>query len=241
MKIKSLFTTLLLILSFSLWAQVGKSALIVIDMQPYFVERGGNDKDLENAKKVADILAEQERMILQARAANIPVIFIEYEWPGYAFGVTNERLSAAAKDYDQASVVKKATDGMFDDSKAKEQLNKLLAEKGINHLYITGANGGACVEQSIRGALRNNYSVTSVSQGVADFNYKEFIYPYKGHYNFTPTCASCSFKEVEGSVDIVAETVQTEIKVNDVDRGVEKETPASEANKPANEAGVKEQ
>lgn len=241
MKIKSLFTTLLLILSFSLWAQVGKSALIVIDMQPYFVERGGNDKDLENAKKVADILAEQERMILQARAANIPVIFIEYEWPGYAFGVTNERLSAAAKDYDQASVVKKATDGMFDDSKAKEQLNKLLAEKGINHLYITGANGGACVEQSIRGALRNNYSVTSVSQGVADFNYPEFIYPYKGHYNFTPTCASCSFKEVEGSVDIVADTVQTEIKVNDVDRGVEKETPASEANKPANEAGVKEQ
>jgi hypothetical protein len=51
MKFKSLFTALLFILSFSLWAQVGKSALIVIDMQPYFVERGGNDKDLENAKK----------------------------------------------------------------------------------------------------------------------------------------------------------------------------------------------
>jgi hypothetical protein len=58
MKFKSLFTALLFILSFSLWAQVGKSALIVIDMQPYFVERGGNDKDLENAKKVAEILAE---------------------------------------------------------------------------------------------------------------------------------------------------------------------------------------
>lgn len=241
MKFKSLFTALLFILSFSLWAQVGKSALIVIDMQPYFVERGGNDKDLENAKKVAEILAEQERMILQARAANMPVIFIEYELVGYNFGVTNKRLSAAAKDYNQASVVKKAADGMFDDPKTKEQLDKLLAEKGINHLYITGANGGACVHQSISGALRNNYSVTSVSQGVADFNYKEFIYPYKGHYNFTPTCPTCSFKEVEGSVDLVAESVEVETEINDAERGVEKETPSSEANKPANAAGVKEQ
>ena len=58
-------------------------------------------------------------MILQARAANMPVIFIEYEWAGYNFGVTNERLSAAAKDYNQASVVKKAADGMFDDPKTK--------------------------------------------------------------------------------------------------------------------------
>lgn len=241
MKFKSLFTVLLLVLSFSLWAQVGKSALIVIDMQPYFVERGGNDKDAENVKKVEAILAEQERMILQARAANMPVIFIEYEWPGFEFGVTNQRLSNAAKDYDQATVVKKASDGMFDDPKAKEKLDKLLAEKGINHLYITGANGGACVQQSISGALRNNYNVTSLSQGVADFNYKEFIYPYKGFYNFAHVCPTCTFKEAEGPIDLVSETTEVSSEVNDVERGVEKETPASRVNRPESEAGVKEQ
>lgn len=242
MNFKSFFTALLLILSFSLWAGVGsKSALIVIDMQPYFVERGGNNKDLENTKKVASILAEQERMILQARAANMPVIFIEYEYAGYDFGATNERLSSAAEGYKQATVVKKSSDGMFDDAKSKAKLNKLLAEKGINHLYITGANGGACVKDSIQGALENNYSVTSVSQGVADFNYKEFIYPYKGHYHFNPTCPTCSFKEVDGIVDFVAGTERVDQNVNDEDRGVSKEIPSSGSSRPAPEADVKEQ
>ena len=46
---------------------------------------------------------------------------------------------------------------------------------------------------------------------------------------------------MEGSVDLVAESVEEETEINDADRGAEKETPSSEANKPAKAAGVKEQ
>ena len=70
--------------------------------------------------------------------------------------------------------------------------------------YVTGANGGACVVQSIHGALDNNCSVLAVSSGIADFNYQDFIYPYKGYYNdIKANCADCTFREVPTFNDAV--------------------------------------
>jgi hypothetical protein len=38
-------------------------ALIIIDMQPYFVTRGGNEKKKENIAKVNQIIKKQKEMI----------------------------------------------------------------------------------------------------------------------------------------------------------------------------------
>ena len=178
------------------------SALVVIDMQPIFVTRGGNDQDPKNQEKVNKILEIQKRAIQDAEKANIPIVFIEYETKGK----TNEKLSDLIKNYKKSTVILKNTDGMLDkDNTHKKELQKYFKENKINTLILIGANGGACVHESIAGSLKNNYNVIAISSGIADFNYKDFIYPYKDQYSeFNhPNCANCSFKEVTDPEDAI--------------------------------------
>lgn len=181
-----------------------KSALIIIDMQPYFVTRGGKEDAPENKKKVEEVLNEQVQAINRAKEAGIPIVLIEYSHESLQFGETNSVLKGAVGNYKETQVMKKNTDGMFDNyNKYREELVGYLQKKKIGTLLITGANGGACVERSIRGALDNNCDVVALNKGIADFNYKDFIYPYKGYYAkissiAKPRCDDCKFKEVTG-------------------------------------------
>jgi nicotinamidase-related amidase len=171
----------------------GNSALIVIDMQPGFVTRGGADQVPENKVKVNAILKEQVAAIKNAREAGIPIVFIEYE----GFDPTNTVLKDAAKGYKNSSLFKKTSDGMFDeDNDFRKELIDHLKKHQIGTLIITGANGGACVKSSIRGSLKGNCNVVAYNKGIADFNYQEFLYPYAGHYkDIKPNCENCTFRE----------------------------------------------
>lgn len=189
--------SLLLLVSFSALAEVARvgdnTALIVIDMQPYFVERGGNQNEPENVRKVNEILANQVQMIQAAKQSGTPIVFVEYE----GYGDTNSVLREAAAGYDNIKFITKNTDGMFDPyNNKRDELGEYLRSKEVGNLIITGANGGACVEQSIAGALENNYNVQAYNNGIADFNYKDFIFPYTYNGMFDkPRCENCSFKE----------------------------------------------
>ena len=168
-------------------------------MQPKFVTRGGNDQTPANKTKVEQIIKEQVAAIKRAREARIPIIFLEYEGD---FGDTNEALKAAVANYPDVKFFKKNSDGMFEDyNKYKQDLATYLTRKQVGTLIITGANGGACVLRSITGALDNNCTVVAYNKGIADFNYKDFIYPYVGQYsNIKPNCKDCMFREVS-SID----------------------------------------
>lgn len=171
------------------------TALVVIDMQPGFVTRGGNHNDSENKAKFEKIINEQVAMVKRAKDYQIPIIFLEYEGD---YGDTNSKLKESAKNYPNVRYFKKSSDGMFEDyNKYRKELVDYVKAKNIGTLVITGANGGACVRSSIDGALKNNCNVIAVSSGIADFNYKDFIYPYAGKYsNLKAKCSNCSFKEV---------------------------------------------
>lgn len=189
--------SLLLLVSFLALAQearVGDGyALVIIDMQPGFVTRGGHDKDPENVKKVQTIIANQKQMIELAKKQNIPIVFIEYE----GFKDTNSELKKSAEGYAGTKTFIKNTDGMFESyNKNVKPLSDYFRSEEIGNLIITGANGGACVEGSIEGALKNNYNVLAYNAGIADFNYENFIFPYDyADGAFKPTCESCTFKE----------------------------------------------
>ena len=239
--------SLLLFLSLNAFAldgpRVGDNyALVIIDMQPYFVERGGNDKVEANIKKVDEIIANQIKMIELAKKSKIPIVFIEYE----AYGDTNSKLKEAAAGYDNIKIITKSSDGMLDDyNNKKSELSDYLRSKEIGNLIITGANGGACVQESINGSLKNNYNVIAFSKGIADFNYSEFIYPYDDLYKFTPTCESCKFREVDDAEAVELELAlvnQKPPKTNEdeSDRNILKDVPlpGKSKNRPAVETTV---
>ena len=157
------------------------SAVVIIDMQMEFVTRGGDDRLPENVKKLEGILESQLALIEAAKSRNIPILFLEY----LNYGPTTDRLKAAVKDYSNTSTILKSSDGVFDDQKAKTQLTEFMSERKIRTLIIAGANGGACVMQCIRGSLENNYCVIAYTDGIANFNFHDFIYPYSDKYTFT--------------------------------------------------------
>jgi len=202
------FSTLIVLFSFTSFASEicsgngGKTALVVIDMQPKFVTRGGNDQTPENKAKVEQIITAQTAAIKYARRSNIPIVFLEYEGD---YGDTNNALKTAVANYKEVKFFKKSSDGMFEDyNKYKKDLVDYLAQKKVGTLVITGANGGACVLQSITGALDGNCSVIAFNKGIADFNYKDFIYPYVNQYaNIKPNCKSCVFKEAPSLDDVI--------------------------------------
>lgn len=220
--------TILFVLLVSALAQAGGTdgggkALIIIDMQPYFAERGGNHEKEENAKKLKEVLANQVKSIAAAKEAGIPIVFLEYE----NYGPTSKTLKDAIGDYDKSKYFLKNTDGMFSSwNNHVDKLDDYLESQKVKTLIITGANGGACVESSISGALKENYNVIAFSKGIADFNYRDFIYPYDDEYDFAnPKCKDCSFKEVDELHEVVLAVHSKKEKgdhskrVNDASRG----------------------
>jgi nicotinamidase-related amidase len=182
-------------------AETANRALVVIDMQSFFVTRGGHGDDPANVEKVKQILDAQIEAIQAAKQTNTPIIFFEYA----SCGATNDKLKEAAEGAKDLVYFVKTTDNMLDERNShKKELVDYLEQKKIDTLIITGANGGACVERSIGGALGRNMSVIAYDKAIADFNYDEFLYPYDHYYHdrIHPNCTDCTFRETSDLKDI---------------------------------------
>jgi nicotinamidase-related amidase len=173
-KIKILILVCALLLGF--FASAQQSALVVIDMQPPFMTRGGNHQIPENILKAQQVLERQAYLIRLAIQSRIPILVIEYQ----RFGQTNDFLRAQIGDYDLTETFVKRTDGMLANASGVEQdLLRYLEKYHVTDLVISGANGGACVRCSIEGALQKGFQVLVDNNAVIDFNYKSFTYPYR--------------------------------------------------------------
>ncbi len=229
--LKKQYVIILALSSLSCFANLDNNyALIIIDMQQDFIERGNNHKTAENKIKVQNIIETQLTMIVLAKENKIPIIFIKYE----GFGSVNEKLREAAANYKEVKYFLKSENDMFsEDNTYRSELFKYLTNKGIKHLIIAGANGSKCIQSSINGSLTNNYNVIALSTAIADFKYANFIYPYKNKYNFyNPQCDNCKFIEINNT-----ETLTTYLKsnfneqINDSPRKIGTVTPINNSNR----------
>lgn len=202
---KKLLIIYLIFFSLAIFAK--NSALVIIDMQPYFATRSGFDKSQSNKDKLAAALKKQVELIEMAKKSNIPIVVIEYDLSAWYKEAnvefkTSSTLTDALGNYPNQTVIKKNQDGMFSSYNSYlSTLKKYLDDQNVDQLIVTGANGGACVLASIQGAVENHYKVIAVSDAIADLNYEDFIYPYQYDQNYsgidTSSCSpNCSFKQM---------------------------------------------
>lgn len=167
------------------------SALVLVDMQEYFMESERQVKvPVGNKRKLEEVIKEQIAAIKIAKKNQVPIIFVEYDFSGG--NGTLPRLLDEVKDYDHFFSVLKTADGVFErevlegDNWARRKafnnprfdIAEALKSWNIDSLVFVGANGGACVHQSICGALKKEFKVVSYAKGIIDFNYENFVYPY---------------------------------------------------------------
>ncbi len=190
------------------------SALMIIDMQDQFALRGGRALRRDNAEKAAGLIEEQVKAIEAARKADLPIIFVEYE----NYGPTNPQLKKAVEGYSKAKFITKDTDGVFDGyNNYRRDLTNIIREGKIKNFIMAGANGGACVQQSTQGALAANCNVVAFERGIADFNYRKYVWPYRFEEFYTRNfnqprgaCVNCDFRQVNSVSDLTPFMVNTQ-------------------------------
>lgn len=137
-----------------------QTAFVIIDTQVGVIEP---------AYQSMAVLEHIKSLLAQARAARIPVIYVQHEEPeGYelAVGTPPWQIHPAIAPQDgEAIVPKRASDSFYDTS-----LDEELRARGIQHLVVVGGQTEYCVDTTIRRATTMGYDVTLVSDGHSTYD-----------------------------------------------------------------------
>ncbi len=99
----------------------------------------------------------------KARAAGVPVVFIQHETQGgeFDFGTDGWRLASSLDaQADDLYIRKKATDSFH-----QTELQSVLEAHGVTNLVICGLQSEFCVDTTTRRALALGYPVVLVADG----------------------------------------------------------------------------
>lgn len=132
---------------------MGKEVLIVIDVQ---------NAVMENAYQCEEKITNMNRAIHRAREKQIPVIYVQHEYPEGPMkrGAEGWQLHPdLEKPLEQDAVIFKTVPNAFVHTSLKKTLDKVEAV----HLFICGAQTDYCVDSTSRGAFDHGYRVTLIS------------------------------------------------------------------------------
>jgi len=149
-------------------------ALIIVDMQPYFIDRTKVVSSPENKRIVEQVLRKQVQLIEEFKRRNLPILLVEYE----DSGVSHSEILGALDGYPLSKRVLKARDGLFDDRRARRSAIAFFRSFGVRQVVVVGANAEKCVKATILGALKLGVDVLAYSEGIATFNRTPFRNPY---------------------------------------------------------------
>jgi nicotinamidase-related amidase len=125
------------------------TALVVIDVQ-----KGVVADAFERDAVIANIGA----LVARARAGGTPVVWVQHSGDGMPRGSEQwEYVDELRRDDGEALVHK-----TYGDSFEETDLETVLADAGIGHLVVTGAQTDACIRSTIHGAFARGYDVTLV-------------------------------------------------------------------------------
>lgn len=126
------------------------TALIVIDMQRGVVADAFEvDRVVDNINTLVD----------KARTERVPVIWVQHSDSELAEGSDAWQYLDDLQRAEGEPVVSKR----YGDSFEETDLEKILAERHVGRLVVTGAQTDACVRSTLHGALARGYDATLVA------------------------------------------------------------------------------
>ncbi len=140
------------------------TALLVIDMQRGVV---GGAHDVE---RVIDNI---NALVGRARADEVPVIWVQHSDDELAEGSDSWQYVDDLQRTDDEPLVHKRFGDSFEDT----DLESILADLGVGHLVVTGAQTDACIRSTLHGALARGYDATLVSDAHTTEDMREWGSP----------------------------------------------------------------
>jgi ureidoacrylate peracid hydrolase len=155
--------------------KVGPTAILVIDLQNAYCSKNGSMAKLGHDVSInEEIVSRVSKFLDRARNLTALVIFTKMIEDS-EYMADNAKLKAiVAKDkvaisspgtydFEYAGIKPNDTDKEITkksyDAFSNPDLEKILSEKGIKNLIITGVNGDVCVDTTIRSAYTKGYNV----------------------------------------------------------------------------------
>ncbi|WBO65359.1 cysteine hydrolase family protein [Streptomyces camelliae] len=127
------------------------TALLVIDVQ--------NGVVVPNSPNREKVIANIGSLIDRARAADVPVIWVQHQDEGLVPGTPAWEYVPELKRVDAEPLVAKSYPDSFEDT----DLESVLAERSVGRLIVTGAQTDCCIRSTLHGALVRGYDATLVA------------------------------------------------------------------------------
>jgi nicotinamidase-related amidase len=140
------------------------TAVLVIDVQNSVVA---------NAFRRDEVISSINAVIDKARAAGVPVIWVQH---------SDDELVQDSDDWQYVAELQRAgaepvVHKHYNDSFEETTLESELAQRGIGHVVVTGAETDACVRATIHGALVRGYDTTLVGDAHTTNDYTSYGMP----------------------------------------------------------------
>ena len=167
------------------------SALLVIDVQNSVVA---------DAHERDQIVANINTAVVKARAAGVPVIWIQHSDEWMAIGSDDWKIVP-----EQVPVAGEPLIGkLYRNSLEATNLEEVLSMLGVGHLYITGSQTNNCVRFTSHGALDRGYDVTLIEDAHTTSDYQWDSGPVKASVLIDDLNASMNGMELPGRVSKIA-------------------------------------
>ncbi|MCA9858284.1 MAG: cysteine hydrolase [Thermomicrobiales bacterium] len=126
------------------------TALLVIDVQNGVVANGYNRDD---------VVANINDVVAKARAADVPVVWIQHDAEDLPKGSDNWQIVPELVPNQEEPKVEK----QYGDSFEATNLEGVLANLKVGSLVVTGAQTDVCVRSTLHGAIARGYDAVLVS------------------------------------------------------------------------------
>lgn len=161
-----------------------KAALLVVDIQEGITGAVSfTESYISQSEWLIPRLNDLARM---SDSLEIPVIYIRNEVSNPLINILNNTMAAGTEGAKLDQRLKVSSELILakkkNDAFSNPQLEKILAEMKINHLYFTGLDAASCVNSTMLGAENRDFRITVIGDAViadTEESWKKMMNEYK--------------------------------------------------------------